>query len=131
MKYYTKTAVNDDELEHILKKTLTYLEEQKPGQFKSYQDLKEQLKKDFDKLNQSQFIEQTVDIIEQAHATNQFDDIEKVEVQSLMKDRLDGKRMFCEKNLTKIQSVHTVVYFSINYQRSVCFITTTCRRLWR
>ena len=30
--------------------------------------------------------------IEQAHATNQFDDIDKPEVQTLLKDRLDGKR---------------------------------------
>ena len=75
-----------------LNKIFTYLEEHKLGQFKTYQDLKEQLKKDFKKSNQDKLIEQIVDIIEQAHATNQFDDLEKIEVQTLMKDRLDGKR---------------------------------------
>jgi hypothetical protein len=89
--YHNKSAYDTKQLDNYLNKTFNYLEEQKQGQFKSYQDLKEQLKKDFKKHNHDQLIEQMVDVIEQAHATNQFDDIEKPEVQTLMKDRLDGK----------------------------------------
>ncbi|CAF1501450.1 unnamed protein product [Adineta ricciae] len=81
----------ENHIDNYLNKTFHYLEEQKQGQFKSYQDLKEQLKKDFHKNQQDQLIEQIVDVIEQAHATNQFDDTDKPEVQSLMKDRLNGK----------------------------------------
>ncbi len=91
---YNQSSTSDEkQLEIYLKKTFHYLEEQKPGQFKTYNDLKEQLKKDFHKHNQDKLIEQIVDIIEQAHANNQFDDLDKPEVQNLMKDRLDGKRM--------------------------------------
>ena len=53
----------------------------------------QKLKKDFHKNHQDQLIEQIIDVVEQAHATNQFDDMDKPEVQTLMKDRLDGKRM--------------------------------------
>jgi translation initiation factor 2 alpha subunit (eIF-2alpha) len=91
---HNKSSYDDKQLENYLNKTFNYLETQKQGQFKSYQDLKEQLKKDFHKNNHDQLIEQMVDVIEQAHATNQFDDMEKPEVQTLMKDRLEGKRMF-------------------------------------
>jgi hypothetical protein len=92
-KNYFQSSYDEQQLEIYLNKTFHYLEEQKKGQFKSYDDLKEQLKKDFQKFNQDKLIEQIVDVIEQAHATNQFDDIDKPEVQTLMKDRLDGKRM--------------------------------------
>ena len=84
---------HDERLGIYLNKTFNYLEEQKPGQWKSYHDLKEQLKKDFSNSNDEKLIEQIVDVIEQAHTSNQFDDIDKIEVQTLMKDRLDGKRM--------------------------------------
>jgi hypothetical protein len=95
---YNQLLNNDEQqLENYLIKTFKYLEEQKSGQFKSYQDLKEQLKKDFHKLNQDKLIEQIIDIIEQAHAINQFDDIEKIEVQTLMKDRLDGKPLIIKE----------------------------------
>jgi len=91
---YNKLSTKENhQLETYLNKTFHYLEEQKQGQFKNYQDLKQQLKQDFQKNNQEKLIEQIVDVIEQAHATNQFDDIDKPEVQILMKDRLDGKRM--------------------------------------
>ena len=83
---YTKAQI-----ETYLNKTFNYLENQKSGQFKDYRDLKNKLKKDY-KSNHENLLEQIVDIIEQAHATNQFDDIEKTEVQTLMKDRLNGKR---------------------------------------
>lgn len=91
------STIDDEHLTGYLKKIFHYLEEQKTGQLRSYDDLKIQLKKDFPQSQHEKFLEQIVDIIEQAHATNQFDDIDKSEVQSLMKDRLDGKRM-CEYN---------------------------------
>ena len=91
---HNKLSNNEKQLENYLNKTFSYLEKQKSGQFKNYNDLKEQLKRDFAKDNQEKLIEQVVDVIEQAHATSQFDDIDKPEVQTLMKDRLDGKRMF-------------------------------------
>jgi hypothetical protein len=90
---HNKSPPDEQQLDNYLDKIFNYLEEQKAGQFKSYNDLKEQLKKDFHKSNQDTLIEQIVDIIEQAHAINQFEDIDKPEVQTLMKDRLDGKRM--------------------------------------
>jgi hypothetical protein len=101
---HNKTSPDEQQLENYLNKTFNYLEEQKPGQFKSYNDLKEQLKKDFHKSNQDQLIEQIVDVIEQAHAINQFDDIDKPEVQTLMKDRLDGKRMLPFKDSGPIRT---------------------------
>jgi len=94
---HNKSSSDEQQLENYLNKTFNYLEEQKPGQFKSYNDLKEQLKKDFKKTNQDKLIEQIVDIIEQAHATNQFDDIDKPEVQILMKDRLEGKPLIIKE----------------------------------
>jgi hypothetical protein len=90
---YNKPLYNEHQIENYVNKTFHYLEGQKSGQFKDYNDLKDKLKKDF-KHNHDKLIEQIVDVIEQAHATHQFDDIEKPEVQTLMKDRLDGKRKF-------------------------------------
>ncbi|CAF0954135.1 unnamed protein product [Rotaria sordida] len=87
---YNKPLYNENQIETYVNKTFHYLEEKKIGEFKTYNDLKDRLKKDF-KHNHEKLIEQIVDIIEQAHATNQFDDIDKPEVQTLMKDRLDGK----------------------------------------
>jgi hypothetical protein len=94
---YNQSSETDEHLGNYLNKTFKYLEEQKSGQFKSYDDLKQQLKKDFHKSHQDKLIEQIVDIIEQAHAINQFDDIEKSEVQTLMKDRLDGKPLIIKE----------------------------------
>lgn len=91
---HNKLSNDNHQLDTYLNKALSYLEEQKQGQFKTYNDLKQQLQEDFKEDNQDPLIEQMVDIIEQAHAINQFDDIEKPEVQTLMKDRLEGKRMF-------------------------------------
>jgi hypothetical protein len=88
---YNKPLYTENQIEIYVNKTFHYLEEQKLGQFKTYNDLKEKLKKDF-KHNHEKLIEQIVDVIEQVHATNQFDDLEKPEVQTLMRDRLDGKR---------------------------------------
>ncbi|CAF3850895.1 unnamed protein product [Rotaria sp. Silwood2] len=73
------------------------LDERRRLQFKTYNDLKQQLKQDFKNNNQDYLIEQMVDIIEQAHATNQFDDIDKPEVQTLMKDRLEGKPLIIKE----------------------------------
>ena len=87
----TSSADDERQLDLCLAKTLTYLEEHKSGQFKDYHELKEQLKRDFPH-QRGQLIEQIVDVIEQAHASNQFDDIDKPEVQALMRDRLNGKR---------------------------------------
>ena len=87
---YNKPLYTEHQIETNVNKTFNYLEGQKSGQFKDYNDLKEKLKKDY-KHNHDKLIEQIVDVIEQAHATNQFDDIDKPEVQTLMKDRLDGK----------------------------------------
>ena len=86
------SSIDDEQLNAYLKTIFQHLEEQKDGQLRSYDDLKSQLKKDFPQSQHEKFLEQIVDIIEQAHATNQFDDINKPEVQTLMKDRLDGKR---------------------------------------
>ncbi|CAF3641520.1 unnamed protein product, partial [Adineta steineri] len=97
MNYNKSATINENHLDNYLDKTFHYLEEQKQGQFKNYNDLKEQLKKDFQKNNQEHLIEQIVDVIEQAHATNQFDDLEKPEVQLLMKDRLDGKPLIIKE----------------------------------
>ncbi|CAF4360782.1 unnamed protein product, partial [Rotaria socialis] len=88
---HNKLSNDDNQLDMYLEKTFDYLEEQKQGQFKNYNDLKQQLKQDFKKNNQENLIEQIVDVIEQAHATNQFDDIDKPEVQALLQDRLNGK----------------------------------------
>ncbi|CAF4484805.1 unnamed protein product [Rotaria sp. Silwood1] len=87
---YNKPLYNENQIETYVNKTFHYLEEKKIGEFKTYNDLKDKLKKDF-KHNHEKLIEQIVDVIEQAHATNQFDDIDKPEVQTLMRDRLDGK----------------------------------------
>jgi hypothetical protein len=88
---YNKPLYTENQIENYVNKTFHYLEEHKSGQFKTYNDLKDKLKKDF-KNNHEKLIEQIVDVIEQVHATNQFDDLDKPEVQTLMKDRLDGKR---------------------------------------
>lgn len=89
-KFFGKT---DEQFDRYLTKIFEYLEEQKPGQFKDFNELKDQLKKDFSEdLENHQLIEQLIDVIEQAHVANQFEDIDKVEVQSLMTDRLNGKR---------------------------------------
>jgi len=88
---YNKPLYNEHQIENYVNKTFQNLEEQKNGKLQNYNDLKEKLKKDF-KRNHEKLIEQIVDVIEQAHATNQFDDIDKPEVQTLMRDRLDGKR---------------------------------------
>ncbi len=88
---YNKPLYTEHQIEIYVNKTLHHLEEQKSGQYQTYNDLKEKLKKDF-KHNHEKLCEQIVDVIEQVHATNQFDDLEKPEVQTLMKDRLDGKR---------------------------------------
>ena len=92
--FQSKVNSNADEksFEQCLTKTLDYLEEHKAGQFRDYDALKEQLNKDFPQI-QSDLIGQMVDVIEQAHAANQFDDIDKPEVQTLLKDRLSGKRL--------------------------------------
>ncbi|CAF3551891.1 unnamed protein product [Adineta steineri] len=87
---YNKPLYNENQIENYVNKTFHYLEGQKVGQFKDYNDVKDKLKKDF-KHNHEKLIEQIVDVIEQAHASNQFDDIDKSEVQTLMRDRLDGK----------------------------------------
>ncbi|UJR35322.1 hypothetical protein I4U23_028083 [Adineta vaga] len=87
---YNQSLYNEHQIESYVNKTFHYLEGQKTGQFKDYNDVKEKLKKDF-KHNHEKLIDQIVDVIEQAHATNQFDDIDKPEVQTLMRDRLDGK----------------------------------------
>jgi hypothetical protein len=87
---YNKPLYTENQIETYVNKTLHHLEEQKSGQYQTYNDLKEKLKKDF-KHNHEKLCEQIVDVIEQVHATNQFDDLEKPEVQTLMKDRLDGK----------------------------------------
>ncbi|CAF3697799.1 unnamed protein product, partial [Rotaria sordida] len=99
---HNKLSNDDDDnkqLDIYINKTLTYLDEQKPGQFKNYNDLKQQLKQDFKNNNKNQdyLIEQIVDVIEQAHAINQFDDIDKPDVQTLMKDRLDGKPLIIKE----------------------------------
>lgn len=88
---YNKSLYTEHQIESYVNKTFHYLEGQKTGQFKDYNDVKDKLKKDF-KRNHEKLIEQIVDVIEQAHATNQFDDVDKPEVQTLMRDRLDGKR---------------------------------------
>jgi hypothetical protein len=88
---YNKPLYTENQIENYVNKTFQNLEEQKGGKLQNYNDLKEKLKKDF-KRNHEKLIEQIVDVIEQAHATNQFDDIDKPEVQTLMRDRLDGKR---------------------------------------
>ena len=90
---HNKPLYTEQQIESYLSKAFHHLEEQKSGQFKDYNDLKTKLKKDF-KSNHENLIEQIVDVIEQAHASNQFDDIDKPEVQTLMKDRLAGKRMW-------------------------------------
>jgi hypothetical protein len=96
-----KPLYTESQIQTYLTKAFQHLEEQKSGQFKNYNDLKNKLKKD-SKSNHENLIEQIVDIIEQAHATNQFDDIDKPEVQTLMKDRLDGKRMFmCDRRVAR------------------------------
>ncbi|CAF1071080.1 unnamed protein product [Rotaria magnacalcarata] len=87
---YNKPLYTENQIETYVNKTFHHLEEKKIGEFKTYNDLKERLKKDFNH-NHEKLIEQIVDVIEQAHATNQFDDIDKPEVQTLLKDRLDGK----------------------------------------
>lgn len=88
---YNKPLYTEHQIETYVSKTFHCLEDKKYGDFKTYNDLKDKLKKDY-KHNHEKLIEQIVDVIEQAHATNQFDDLDKPEVQSLMKDRLDGKR---------------------------------------
>jgi len=85
-----KPLYTENQIQTYLNKTFHHLEGQKSSQFSTYNDLKLKLKKDF-KSNHENLLEQIVDVIEQAHAVNQFDDIEKAEVQTLMKDRLDGK----------------------------------------
>jgi hypothetical protein len=87
---YNKPLYTENQIETYVNKTFHYLEEHKSGRFQTYNDLKEKLKKDF-KHNHEKLIEQIVDVIEQVHATNQFDDLDKPEVQTLMRDRLDGK----------------------------------------
>ncbi|CAM4918979.1 unnamed protein product [Rotaria socialis] len=87
---YNKPLYTENQIETYVNKTFHHLEEKKIGEFKTYNDLKERLRKDFNH-NHEKLIEQIVDVIEQAHATNQFDDIDKPEVQTLLKDRLDGK----------------------------------------
>ncbi|CAF3706455.1 unnamed protein product [Rotaria socialis] len=87
---YNKPLYTENQIENYVNKTFHHLEEKKIGEFKTYNDLKERLRKDFNH-NHEKLIEQIVDVIEQAHATNQFDDIDKPEVQTLLKDRLDGK----------------------------------------
>jgi hypothetical protein len=94
---YNKPLYNENQIETYVKKAFHYIEEQKVGQFKDYNDLKQKLKKDY-KHNHEKLIEQIVDVIEQAHATNQFDDIDKPEVQTLLRDRLDGKRKSQRQN---------------------------------
>ncbi|CAF2795738.1 unnamed protein product [Rotaria sp. Silwood2] len=94
---HNKLSNDNKQLDIYLNKTFSYLEQQKQGQFKTYNDLKQQLKQDFKNNNQDYLIEQMVDIIEQAHATNQFDDIDKPEVQTLMKDRLEGKPLIIKE----------------------------------
>ena len=89
---HNKPLYTQQQIESYLSKAFHHLEEQKSGQFKDYNDLKTKLKKDF-KSNHENLIEQIVDVIEQAHASNQFDDVDKPEVQTLLKDRLAGKRM--------------------------------------
>lgn len=91
-KKHHPSSMDDEQLNNYLNKIFHHLEEQKPGQLKSYDDLKNQLKKDFPQSDHQKYLEQIIDIIEQAHATNQFDDVDKPEVQTLMKDRLEGKR---------------------------------------
>ncbi|CAF1204547.1 unnamed protein product [Adineta ricciae] len=87
---YNKTLYTEHQIENYVNKAFHCVEGQKTGQFKDYNDVKDKLKKDF-KHNHEKLIEQIVDVIEQAHATNQFDDLDKPEVQTLMRDRLDGK----------------------------------------
>ena len=87
----TPSADAEHQLDLCLAKTFTYLEEHKSGQFKDYHELKEQLKRDFPQ-QRGALIEQIVDVVEQAHATSQFEDIDKPDVQALMRDRLSGKR---------------------------------------
>jgi len=96
---------NDEQFDRYLTKTFEYLEEQKPGQFKDFNDLKDQLKKDFSEdLENHQLIEQLIDVIEQAHVANQFEDIDKVEVQSLMTDRLNGKPLVIKEMYVSLPS---------------------------
>ena len=104
-KFFAASIRNDDDFDLYLKKTFEYLEEQKPGQFKDYNELKEQLKKDFPGKDDNQrLLSQLVDVIEQAHACNQFEDIDKAEVQALMLDRVNGKRKFPSAVLSLLSS---------------------------
>lgn len=121
-KKHHPSSMDDEQLNVYLNKIFHHLEEQKAGQLKSYQDLKGQMKKDFPQLDHQNYLEQIIDIIEQAHASNQFDDVEKPEVQTLMKDRLDGKRMF---SFPLFICFDFFFSFSIDYQRNVRVITTT------
>ncbi|CAF3864983.1 unnamed protein product, partial [Rotaria magnacalcarata] len=94
---HNKLSNDDNQLDMYFNKSFDYLEEQKQGQFKTYDDLKQQLKQDFKKNNQENLIEQIVDVIEQAHTTNQFDDINKPEVQALLQERLNGKPLIIKE----------------------------------
>ena len=103
---HNKPLYTEHQIETYVTKAFHHLEEQKAGQFKDYNDLKTKLKKDF-KSNHEALVEQIVDVIEQAHASNQFDDTDKSEVQALMKDRLHGKRTFSRS----MGSCHDVLGF--------------------
>ncbi|CAF3379296.1 unnamed protein product [Rotaria sp. Silwood1] len=109
---HNKLSNDNKQLDIYLNKTFSYLEEQKQGQFKTYNDLKQRLKQDFKNNNQDYLIEQIVDIIEQAHATNQFDDIDKPEVQTLMKDRLEGKPLIIKEMYVSLPPRIGVTKFS-------------------
>lgn len=125
-----KLTNNQENFDLYLKKIFDYLEESQTGQFKDYNDLKEQLKKDFPQSEDHLLLEQLVDVIEQAHVSNQFDDLDKAEVQALMIDRLNGKRKFPIGDLCFSVNERCFVFLSLSDQRNVCFITGTSRCLW-
>jgi hypothetical protein len=130
------TSFDDEQqFDMCLSRTFDYLDEQQPGQFKDYNDLKVQLRTDHPRC-QSDLIEQMIDVIEQAHASNQFDDIDKSDVQTLLKDRLNGKRKrFVVRQILLVVNecfflVYVVALSSIAHQTDVCFVAATYRQLY-
>lgn len=120
---YNKPLYTEQQIETYVNKTLHYLEHQKTGQFQTYNDLKDKLKKDY-KRNHEKLIEQIVDVIEQVHASNQFDDLEKAEVQTLMRDRLEGKPLVLKEMYVSLPP-RVGAYGTSKYDESSRYLSTS------
>ncbi|CAF0835651.1 unnamed protein product [Didymodactylos carnosus] len=94
---HNKNLYEYSQIEKLVNQTFDYLEQNNQNkEFRNYNDLKEKLKRDHS-YNHDVLIEQIVDVIEQAHVTSQFEDMDKNEVQTLMKDRLHGNPLILKQ----------------------------------